>query len=112
MNTKYTSFIKKVDGIVLENLNELVVTPEFLSREIGLSKMQIHRKIKKATGRSTARYIRFVKLCSAKEYLLGTDWPISQIAFKVGFQDHSYFTKSFVEEFGVNPTAFRKEYIK
>ena len=102
------SFIHEVDSIIETNLDNVLFCSDVLSRELGLSKMQIHRKIKLATGKSTALYIRFLRLCQSKKLLKQTDWPISEVAYKVGFQDHSYFSRAFSKEFGIAPRTYRR----
>ena len=101
------SFIRHVDSIVIANLSNTAFSQDDLSKALGLSKMQIYRKIKHASGKSTSLYIRRIRLSFAKRYLRETDWPVSQIAYFVGFEDHSYFTKVFSKEFGLSPSAFR-----
>lgn len=103
------TFIGKVNHLILVNLDQSNISPDFLSRELKLSKMQIYRKIKSWTGKSTAVYIRYVRLSRSKHYLTTTDWPISQIAYEVGFQNHSYFTRTFNVEFGISPSKFRQD---
>ena len=105
---KHATFIQKVNTIIQSNLENTQLNSDFLSKELGLSKMQVYRKIKAAVNKSTALYIRFIRLSRAKELLISTDWPISQIAYKVGFQDHSYFSRIFAEEFKNSPSTFRK----
>lgn len=106
------SFIDQVDNLILANLDDISFNPDSLSKRVGLSKMQVHRKIKIATGKSTALYIRYLRLNQAKNLLKETDWPISQVAYQVGFQDHSYFSRAFAKEFGMPPRTYRKTSIE
>lgn len=86
--------------------------PEFdiaaICAQLGLSRSQIHRKLKRSTGASTSEYIRSIRLEKGKELLLDTSLPVSEVAFKVGFKDPSYFTRAFSRQFGLPPSAFRK----
>lgn len=76
--------------------------------KIGLSRSQLHNKLKALTGQSTSIYIRTVRLEKAKELLLNTNLDISEIAYEVGFRTPLYFTQIFSKEVGVAPSVFRK----
>ena len=79
-----------------------------LCQEIGMSRSQLHLKIKALTNRSTTRFIRLIRLHKAKELLQTSDLNITQVAYEVGFKDPSYFTRTFTEEFNLSPRAFVK----
>ena len=74
---------------------------------LGMSRSQLHLKIKALTNRSTSHYIRTVRLQKAKKLLQTTDYKIVEIADKVGFQHTPYFSRLFSEEFGASPRDFR-----
>jgi len=73
-----------------------------------LSKSQVYRKLKAITGKSTAVFIRSVRLQYAKELIQTTNKTISEIAYDVGFNDPSWFSRAFKEEFGFSPSAISK----
>lgn len=76
-----------------------------------MSRTDLHRKIKDATGLSTTAYVRQMRLeCAAKLLLTCPECSIEQIAQKTGFNDSSYFTRRFKEVFGVCPSAYRQCY--
>lgn len=75
---------------------------------IGISRMQLHRKIKALTGKATSRYIRSIRLHKALQLLLQTSLNISEIAYEVGFRNHAYFSATFLEEFGLTPKEARE----
>jgi AraC-like DNA-binding protein len=80
-----------------------------LHRLLGMSRSDLHRKLKAATGMSATAYIRHLRLHKAAQLLL--EQPavcILGIALEVGFNNHSYFTKRFREVFGVCPCTFRE----
>ena len=101
-------FITRIKEEIHTNLDDEYFGINELCRSIGMSRAQLHRKIKALTGRSTSIYIRSIRLNHAKKLLLSTDLNIAQIAFEVGFRDPKYFSKTFAEEFGQNPRALRK----
>ncbi len=80
-----------------------------LCHAIGVSRTQLHRKIKALTGHSTSSLIRYIRLLHAKHVLLTTDLNISQVAYECGFRDPKYFSNMFTREFGAGPKDFRKK---
>ena len=68
----------------------------------------MYRKLKAITGKSTAVFIRTIRLEAAKEQLQYTDKTVSEIAYAVGFNDPSWFSRAFKEEFGHPPSGMHK----
>lgn len=79
-----------------------------LCKKLGISRVQLFRKLKALTGNSASQFVRSYRLNKAKVLLTDTDLNISEIAFEVGFKDPAYFTRAFTREFGIAPSAFRK----
>lgn len=77
-------------------------------RAMGVSRSQLHRKLKALTGLSTSHFIRSVRLHKAKHFLANTDLNIAQVAYEVGFKDPKYFSKTFADVYGLAPTDWRK----
>lgn len=111
-HTKEALLLEQVQGIILQNIEREDFTSDELLKTIGLSKAQLFRHLKKTTGFSTANYIRYVRLCHAQELLRQTQLSISEVAFRVGFRDLSYFTHSFKEQFDCSPSEWRQEKMK
>jgi AraC-like DNA-binding protein len=74
--------------------------------EIGMSRMQLHRKLKGLTGLSATNFIRSQRLTMAAELLGKSGANISEIGYLVGFSDPSYFSKCFKETYHCTPTEF------
>lgn len=104
---QYNFFHQQVQALVEANLENKDFTVKQLSNTLGISRSQLYRKIKKATGLSVAAFIRQVRLNASKKLLKNTDWTIATIAKKVGFQSSSYFTYSFTKAFGYSPKQER-----
>lgn len=68
----------------------------------------MYRKLKSTTDKSTAIFIRSVRLQKAKELIETTDNTISEIAYQVGFNNPSWFSRAFKEEFGYPPSEISK----
>jgi len=97
-------FIKKVTEVIENHISEEEFNIEDFGKEVGMSRMQIYRKLKALTGKSATHYIRSVKLFKAKEMLGENEATISEIAYSLGFSSPSYFTRCFREEFGYPPS--------
>jgi signal transduction histidine kinase/DNA-binding response OmpR family regulator len=102
------SFLHRTNELIKENISNEDFGITQLCRALGMSRSQIHRKIKALTSLSTSIYIRTIRLYKAKELLKTTDLNISEVAYEVGFKDPNYFTHTFVEEFDISPSATRK----
>ncbi|WP_018343891.1 two-component regulator propeller domain-containing protein [Cytophaga aurantiaca] len=81
-----------------------------LCKEIGLSKTMLYEKIKNVTGLTVNEFIKIIRLKRSIEYLKEGNKNITEIATDVGFNSLSYFTRSFVKQYGKSPSEFiRKE---
>ncbi|MCK5441094.1 MAG: response regulator [Maribacter sp.] len=103
-----TKFIQEVVQVILDNLDNTTFGSVHLAMELHLSESQIYRKLKAITEKSTAVFIRSVRLQKAKELIQGTNNTMSEIAYEVGFNDPSWFSRSFKEEFGYPPSEVTK----
>ena len=79
-----------------------------LAGKLKFSESQVYHKLKAISGKSTAVFIRSVRLQRAKELILTTDQNISEISYDVGFNDPSWFSRVFKEEFGFAPSDLSK----
>ncbi len=100
-------FIRKAAQIVESNLEKSMFNASDLASEVHLSESQLYRKLKAISGKSTAIFIRTVRLKKAKELLNTSNLSISEIAYQVGFNDPAWFSRVFKEEFGLSPTEAR-----
>ncbi|MCB0597318.1 MAG: response regulator, partial [Phaeodactylibacter sp.] len=102
------AFLRKARQIVEANLEEPDFGVEQLSRELGLSRVQVYRKIKALTDLSTSRYIHIARLDKAYGLLKNPELNISEVAYRVGFKDPSHFSRAFSQYFGMPPNETRK----
>ncbi|GJM31157.1 MAG: hybrid sensor histidine kinase/response regulator [Saprospiraceae bacterium] len=102
------AFIEKVQSIIQTHLDDPDFSVPQLCLELGKSRTQVHEKLKALTGRSASRYIRALRLHHARQLLLNTSLSVTQIAFRVGFNDSNFFSTCFKEEFGLTPSHLRK----
>ncbi|MCB0563492.1 MAG: response regulator [Phaeodactylibacter sp.] len=101
--TKEDDFMARLQKIVEGHLSDADFGPTQLCKAMGMSRSHLHLKIKALTNRSTSIFIRTIRLHKAKELLEQGELNVTQVASEVGFNDLSYFSKKFTEEFGVNP---------
>ena len=103
-----SAFLKKAAGIVVSHLEEEHFSGNELAEKLSLSREQTHRKIKQFTSLSTGKFIRYIRILKAYCYLLEGNLSVSEISYKVGFEDPSYFNKCFREETGISPGEIKK----
>ena len=102
-------FLQKITGILDEKLEDPDFSIADLCQEVHLSHTQVYRKIKALTGLTPSLFIRSYRLQKGMELLLSSNESVSEIAYRVGFNDPNYFSRTFSEKFGKTPTAIRKE---
>ncbi len=103
-NDLEAQFLNKVITCIEKNIENSDFKIIFLARDLGLSESQLYRKLKALTNTSTAIFIRSVRLQKAKELLQKKEFNISDVCYKVGFTDPSYFSRVFKDEFGSTPS--------
>lgn len=105
-------FIEDIKKNIENNLDDEHFGVEELCRNIGLSRSQMHRKLKALTDTSISSFIRHYRLHRAADLLKQQAGTISEIAYRVGFSSPTYFSSSFTELFGSSPTAYRENALK
>lgn len=98
------SFLHKVVEAIKGNLDNESFSVEDLSREVGFSRSQLHRKLKALINKSANHLITEIRLNEAHHMLEHKAGSVSEIAYSVGYSNMSYFTKSFKDKFGVLPS--------
>ena len=98
--------LQHVMQIVEEHMSDSNFGVEAFCREAGMSRTQLHRKLKALTDQSAGDFIRIMRLKRAAELLANQVGSIAEVAFMVGFNDPSYFTKCFQKQFGKTPSEF------
>ena len=101
-------FLADFRQAVLNSLADSSLNVETLGATLGLSRVQLYRKVKSLTGSSPVEIIRITRLKRADELLKTTDKTISEISYDVGFSSPSYFSKCFRDYFGVQPGEVRE----
>ncbi|MDR1632267.1 MAG: response regulator [Dysgonamonadaceae bacterium] len=99
-------FIQKLYEVMDKNISNPDFKLDEFSREIGMSKANLYRKIKSVTNFSPNEFIRNFRLETAAKILKNTDLPVSEIYVAVGFNSHAYFSNCFKTLYGISPTEF------
>ncbi|MDR0430533.1 MAG: response regulator [Tannerellaceae bacterium] len=94
---------------VRTNIENPELSVEAMSKNLGLSRTHLHRKLKALTGQSPVEFIKMIRMKQAA-YLLSTGkLSVSEVGYKVGYNTPSYFSSSFNAYFGMSPTAYMEE---
>lgn len=98
--------LKKAIEVIETNISDPVFGVEQMASALSMSRTNMHRKIKAITGFPPSELIRNIRLRKAATLLMKRADSVSQISYSVGFEDHSYFSKSFKKQFGVSPSEY------
>lgn len=104
--------IQKCLEYIEKNMDHPEYGVEELSRDLGMVRMSLYRKLQSITGNTPTDFIRSIRLKRAAQLLQGSQLPIVEIANRVGFSSSSYFAKCFKEMFGVLPKQYAEDYGK
>lgn len=97
------AFVKQLHDIIKSHMGNSDFGVEDVGAEIGLSRVQLYRKVKAITGSSVVDLLRKARLAKARRLLEANSMNISEVAYEVGFSSPSYFTKCFKDEYGMLP---------
>ena len=103
-------FISQVEEIIQLNIPNEKFSVEFLSDQLNISRVQLHRKIKAIAGVSVSEFIRNYRLQLAAQYILSGKTRMTEIAYEVGFNNPSYFAEQFKKLFGCNPSEYKNKH--
>jgi AraC-like DNA-binding protein len=96
-------FIQKAVAVIETHLDDPHFDAEGLETALNLSRMQLYRKLKSITNASATEFIRQVRLQRAAQLLQSGHFNVSEVAYRVGFNDPAYFSRCFRKEFGKAP---------
>jgi AraC-like DNA-binding protein len=102
-------FVNEFTSYVESNIANDDLSVEDVCKNIGVSKVQLYRKVKALLGINVSDYILNSRLSKAKYMLQHENLTISEIAFKVGFSSPAYFSTVFKSKFGVTPKGFKEK---
>ena len=101
--------LQRLLAVFEDHMEEADFNLEQLAHEIGMSRTHLNRKIRALTNLSTRDFIRTMRLQRAAKLLRSASGTVSEIAYKVGFNNLSYFSKAFLRHFGKLPSDFSRK---
>ena len=109
LNSSDEHFLERVIKIVEDNMGNVNLDIAFLEDELKMSNMQMYRKLKSLTSLSGNEFIKNIRLKKAVQLLESENFNVSEIAYKVGFNDPSYFSRIFKKQYGKAPSDYVKK---
>ena len=101
------TFLDRFRAILQQHLHDADFSVERIGGEMGMSRVQLYRKIKSLTGMTPVELLRKARVARGRQLLESTDRSVSEVAYDVGFTAPSYFAKCFKDEFGMSPGEVR-----
>lgn len=108
--SKDEEFSIKLNKVIEEQLCNYDLNIDQLASMMGVSRTVFYQKVRGVTGYPPNEYIKIIRLKKAAELVLQNEYNISEISFKVGFNDPLYFSKCFKQHFGASPSNYRKQH--
>ena len=106
-------YLSKLDSIIQENLGNTQFSVKSICEEMAISRSHLYRKISAFTGKSILGYINSYRLTKALDLIKQGEYAtIKEIAYKVGYNDNHYFSRSFKQEFGRAPSFYQPKKLK
>jgi len=110
-NTLDEKFLKNAVALIEKNLDNPEFNVDTFGQEIGMSRTNLFRKLKAITNQSASEFIRNIKIKKAAQFML-EGYNVSEVSDMVGINSRAYFKKCFMEQYGVGPSEFIKQYVK
>ncbi|MEK6154079.1 two-component regulator propeller domain-containing protein [Flavobacteriaceae bacterium 3-367] len=99
--------LEQAIALVEKHMENSDFSVEAFTKEMCMSRSQLHRKLKSLTGFSATEFIRMIRLKRAAQLLKGNVGTVGEVAYKVGFDHVGYFSKCFKETFGIPPSQYK-----
>jgi signal transduction histidine kinase/DNA-binding response OmpR family regulator/ligand-binding sensor domain-containing protein len=101
------AFLTKLVQVIGEHLNEPELSAVFLEKDFSMSKMQLYRKLKTMTGMTPGEFIKHIRLKEAANLLTTTNYNVTEIFYRTGFNNQSYFFREFKKRYDCAPNEYR-----
>ncbi len=99
-------FLYRISNLIEKHIADYNFSVDIFAKEMGMSRMQLHRKLHAVTGQSASDFIRNFRLKRAAKLLQGNYGNIAEVAYDVGFNNPSYFSECFKKLFGSLPSEY------
>lgn len=101
-------FVDKATKYIEDHLDDTSLNVEQMAADIGMSRVQLYRRLVSVAGKTPSEFIRLIRLRHAARLLMESQLSVSEIAYKVGFSSPRYFSRCFKELYGYMPTEYKK----
>lgn len=108
IESKDQQLMQEIIDLVIEHISLEKINAAFIAEKMHMSRSLIYIKIEALTGQTVNEFVRSIRLKKALQLLSAKELTITEIAYAVGFSSQSYFTRSFVKQFGSSPTNYQK----
>jgi signal transduction histidine kinase/ligand-binding sensor domain-containing protein/AraC-like DNA-binding protein len=103
-------FIEKITAVIHKNIDNSEFEVSVITKELGIGRTLLHTKLKQILDLSATEFINTIRLREAQKLLIEMpDLTMSEVAYKVGFSDPNYFSRTFKKTFNISPTDFRND---
>lgn len=102
-------FLETLLHVINDNLNEPELNAATIEEALCISKMQLYRRLKSLTGMTPAEFIKRVRLKNASEMLISSQYTVSEIFYRTGFNNKSYFFREFKKIYHCAPNEYRQK---
>jgi signal transduction histidine kinase/DNA-binding response OmpR family regulator/sugar lactone lactonase YvrE len=109
LNSRDTKFLEMLQSFVDSNTHKFDLDADKLAAHLAMSKTQLYRKVKAVTGYTPHGFIKNYRLKKSANLILESNLTVSEIIYEMGFNNRTYFYKSFKELYGVTPSEFVKQ---
>ena len=103
-------FIDKIEKLIDEHLDNPGLTPDEIAKLLGMSRIQLYRKVRQVTNKPVNEFIKIYRLKTAAILLQQQQKNISEVAYEVGFKNPSHFSTVFTRHFGLSPSKFQNSH--
>jgi AraC-like DNA-binding protein len=101
--------MERIMKVVNKHLSDSDFSVDTLTTEVGISRTQLHRKMKEMTGLPVSEFIRNIRLEQAARLLEEQKINVTQVAYSVGFNNPAHFSTVFRKQFGISPTEYAEK---
>ncbi len=102
-------FIRKATETVEKHIADKSFNMDYFGKELGMSRVQLFRKLKSLTNLTPSNFITIIRLEQAKQLIKESHASMSEIAYDVGFSSPAYFSRCFRDKYGISPTEFAEQ---
>ena len=106
--TPEENFLARLNKIITDNISNPDLSVAFLAKEMAISRSSLFTKVGELSGETPNRLINMTRLNMAANLLVEGHHSVSEICYMVGFSSPSYFSKIFVNQFGISPNEWSK----